>query len=111
MDFEELAIRWGKNYKRYRKRGKKRISKRLGSFDRENLNIIIHPSLDKNEIPSFFIKSVIYHEIAHYIYYNQNPEKKGVYHGDAFKKILQKIDPHYQKSQNWEKENIKLILN
>lgn len=109
LNFNEIIIKWGRKSKRSH-RGIRKRSIRLGLFNRENNIISINPKLDNKNFPDFFIKSIIYHEIAHYIYYKKNPQYKSIYHGYDFKEILKDIDPFYFKSKEWEKLNKKLIF-
>jgi len=103
LDLSKLNITWGKNYKNRLR------SIRFGSFDKRNNLIRIHPVLDNNNIPTHFIISVIYHEIAHYIINEMHNDLKP--HHKEFYKLLKKIDPDYKKSYDWEKDNKKMFFN
>ena len=62
FQFDTLpAIRWskGKIKKRYRKLT-------FGTFDIKKKEIRIHPILKSNNIPSFVLDFVLYHELLHY---------------------------------------------
>ena len=101
INFFELKITWGRNCKkRYR-------SIRFGSFDKKNNLIRIHPALDNTMVPDFFINSIVYHEIAHFII--SKIQKKTLPHSKIFYNILKMIDPDYENSKLWEK-NSKMIF-
>jgi hypothetical protein len=97
VDFSVLKISWGKNYKNQRR------SIRFGSFDRRHNLIRIHPKLDSEVIPLFFIKSVILHETAHFIAFKLHENLKP--HGKKFHEILKSIDPYLKEGMIWEKNN------
>jgi predicted metal-dependent hydrolase len=102
IDFDLLKITWGKFYKNQKR------SIRFGSFDRRNNIIRIHPILDNDIVPDYFIKSVIYHEIAHFIIFNLDKTVKP--HSRDFKILLKKIDPDFKNSMKWEKLNRKIFF-
>ena len=102
IDFNKLKITWGKNYKKHR------VSIRFGSFDKKNILIRIHPCLDKKTIPDYFIRSIIYHEISHFII--QAINKDSMPHSKEFKNVLKQIDPEYKISRKWEKENKRMFF-
>ena len=97
VDFDKLKITWGKNSRR------RRVSIRFGSYDKKRNLVRIHPVLDNPDVPEYFIKSVIYHEIAHFISYELS--EKNSPHGKTFYSILKRIDPDFEKSKMWEKNN------
>ena len=103
INFFELKITWGKNYK-YRRR-----SIRFGSFDKKHNLIRIHPALDNSYVPDFFINSIIYHEVAHFIIHKTN--KKSLPHSKVFYNLLKMIDPDYNNSRIWEKNNKMIFFN
>jgi len=60
--FPPLRVRWGHQVSRKRRR-----SIRLGSYNHITLEIRIHPLLNAQHIPSFFIQSIIHHEYLHHV--------------------------------------------
>lgn len=102
VDFSKLSISWGRATKK-----RKRFI-RFGSYDKKRLLIRIHPVLDNADIPDFFIYSIIYHEIAHFIIAQKN--EKIPDHGEIFYQILKSIDNNYKESKNWLKMNKKLFF-
>jgi len=97
IDFAKLKITWGKYYKNRRR------SIRFGSFDRRHDLIRIHPVLDNEKVPDFFIKSVIYHEAAHFIMFCKNHKDRP--HNREFHEIVKNIDKDLKTSRIWEKNN------
>ena len=97
IDFQNLKITWGKRSKKPRK------TIRFGSYDNKRLLVRLNPQLDRPDVPEFFIKSIIYHEVTHYICFQLFQSKS--YHNNAFYQLLKKIDPNYEKSLLWEEKN------
>jgi len=102
VDFSKVKITWGRFAK------KRSHSIRFGSFDRKHNLVRLHPILDNSAVPDFFIYSVLYHEIAHFIIFSDNDKAKS--HGANFNKLLKSIDPFFIQSKKWEKENKKLFF-
>jgi len=91
-----LPIRWGIRVNR-----KKRTSIRLGSYDHRTTEIRIHPALDSEKVPRFFIHSVIYHEYLHHIL--------GPQHNRRFHQHESRFQ--YQKeARDWLKRNLVVLL-
>jgi predicted metal-dependent hydrolase len=97
VDFSSLKITWGR-FTRNRTR-----SIRFGSFDKRSFLVRLHPILDNIDIPDYFIYSVIYHEVAHYIVFKTDTKART--HGTYFNKLLKSIDPFYKQGKLWEKAN------
>ncbi|HPO51053.1 MAG TPA: DUF45 domain-containing protein, partial [Spirochaetota bacterium] len=103
IDFNDLKITWGKNS------GNRLRSIRFGSYCNERRLIRLHPILDNEKIPDYFVKSVIYHEVGHFIHKNLNSKSK-THHNKEFYAILKEIDPNFFLSDKWEKANSALFF-
>ena len=103
INFEHIKITWGRKTKN---RGR---SIRFGSYNRQKKLIRIHPILDNKNIPDHFIRSIIYHEIGHFIYQYLKPDSKS-HHNKEFYSLLKKIDCNYFLSEKWEDENKRLFF-
>lgn len=103
IDFTKIKITWGR-VTAYRSR-----CIRFGSYDKKKNIIRLHPILDNDNIPDFFINSIIYHETAHFIVFENNRKAKS--HNRDFYKLLKNIDPFFLKSKRWEKENKMIFFN
>lgn len=97
-------ITWGQ---RTRRKGKNHI--RLGSYNFEHRVIRIHPALDKEWVPRYYIESVIYHEMLHAYFGVKNKNGRCQYHTKAFRE-REKMFSHYEQAIKWEKKNIKRLL-
>lgn len=97
-------ITWGQ---RTRPKGRNHI--RLGSYNFEHRVIRIHPALDKEWVPRYYIESVIYHEMLHAYFGVKNKNGRCQYHTKAFREREQ-LFSHYAQAVEWEKKNIKHLL-
>lgn len=82
----------------------------LGSFHEEEQLIRIHKSLDRKEIPRFFMEYLVYHEMAHSVVPREySLSGRTIFHGKKFKEYEQRF-PLYERAVAWEKAHIKVLL-
>lgn len=94
--FPRLSIRWGHRVSR-----KTRRSIRLGSYDHRNSEIRIHPSLDVQRVPRFFVQSIIYHEYLHHVL-GPAHNRRFHHHERSYR--------YHRESKEWLKRNLFLLL-
>lgn len=94
-----------------RERRKRNVSRVvLGSFHKHDNLIRIHKSLDRVEVPKFYIEYVVYHEMLHSVVHpGVSRTGRNIYHGTDFKN-KERAFPYYQKAMDWEKQNRKILL-
>jgi hypothetical protein len=100
--FEDVAITWGRQ-------GSGNRTIRFGSFDFERRLIRIHPTLDQDWVPHYFVEFVVFHELLHAVF---PPEIRGgrrIIHSSEFRE-REKTFPDYDHAMTWERENLKRIL-
>jgi len=99
-------ITWGK-----RNRGREpRQTIKLGSYASGDRLIRIHPSLDRNWVPKYFVQFVVYHEMLHHFF----PSR----HKDGGRRELHTTDfrdregdfLHYDRALRWEKAHLARLL-
>ena len=95
-DLPRLPIRWGHSISR-----RKRTSIRLGSYDHRTGEIRIHPSLNAQWVPRFFVESVIHHEYLHHVL--------GPDHDRRFRAFERRFRFH-RESQLWLKRHLPVLL-
>jgi hypothetical protein len=91
------SITWGKRNSRWAVR-----KRTLGSFCSHTNTIRINPVLDRKNVPQYFLKFIIYHEMLHS---NMCVEKKNgrrLLHTAEFKK-RERLFKDYGKALSWEK--------
>jgi len=95
--------------------GRKVFSKRktsitFGSYHPAETLIRIHPILDTELVPLFYLESIVHHEMVHqYLHLVEEESKKGVMHSPHFK-TLEKKFKYYELSQAWEKSHLIKLL-
>ena len=100
----DVTITWG------RKNGRKPHRHiRLGSYSYENKIIRIHPALDRDWVPGYFVESVVYHEMLHAHFQVARRNGRVRYHTPEFHQ-LERRNPHFDRSSKWEKSNIRHLL-
>ena len=91
-----LRVRWGKQIAR-----KKRRSIRLGSYNHVTGEIRIHPLLNSQDIPAFFIQSIIHHEYLHHLL-GGNHNRRFHNHERQFR--------YHRESKEWIRRNLFILL-
>lgn len=100
-----VPLTWGRGSGRARRRGLT-----FGSYDPVLALIRIHPVLDRSEVPSFFLESVVYHEMLHHSMGGE-PDRAGrtVYHSRAFREAERRY-PLHREALAWEKQSLPFLL-
>lgn len=97
-----LAITWGRNG-----RGSRTI--RFGSYSPSHHLIRIHPALDQDWVPSFFVNFVVYHEFLHSVIPAEQHQGRRVIHTETFYRVEQ-MHPKYEQALQWERKHVGLFL-
>jgi hypothetical protein len=100
-----VPLTWGRGGGRARRGGLT-----FGSYDPVLALIRIHPVLDRREVPSYFLESVVYHEMLHH-HLGGIPDGAGrtVYHSRVFREAEARY-PWHRQALAWEKENLPSLL-
>lgn len=96
-------ITWGR-------RGRSRRSLQLGSFDPEIRLVRVHPVLDREDVPSWYVRAVVFHELLHAAL----PSPRGaagrcVHHGPEFRRRERAYADH-RRAVQWEKRNLSRLI-
>ena len=93
------TISWGR-------RGTRRVVRRriLGSFNSQTNMIRISTVLDRRNIPRFFIRYIIYHEMLHSIMKEENKNGRRLIHSPEFRH-RERLFREYQEAIVWEKKH------
>ncbi|MCP4642432.1 MAG: SprT family zinc-dependent metalloprotease [bacterium] len=93
-------ITWGK----YPTKRAKRRSIRFGSYHFEHNLIRIHPYLDQEFVPEFFVRYVIYHELLHaHLGVKESATGRRMAHTAEFRR-LERAYPGYEQASAWEND-------
>ncbi len=96
------VITWGR-------KGKGKRSIRFGSFDFDQNLIRIHPSLDDEWVPAFFVEFVVFHELLHAVFPPEIVGGRREIHTEAFR-AWEQTYPRFDEAITWEKEHIEEFL-
>jgi hypothetical protein len=102
----DATIAWGKLPPRRRRR---RTSMRLGSYTLGDAAIRIHPLLDDPRVPTFFVASVVHHEMLHHMVPAADVGGRLQYHSPEFRRREREFE-HFELAARWEKEHIDELL-
>lgn len=98
-------ITWGPRARRKRSRD----SIKLGSYTVEDALIRIHPVLDAQDVPRFFVAWIVYHEMLHEIHDMPVVDGRRVYHTAEFRRAEALFD-RYTEAVLWERVNLYRLL-
>ena len=99
-------ITWGSQ----RSRGKRHHrSIKMGSYSVEDRLIRIHPALDREFVPFYFVQWIVYHEMLHEVHEMPVVGGRRRFHTHEFLQ-KEKDFPNYQRARAWERANLDRIL-
>ncbi|MBN2371156.1 MAG: hypothetical protein JXO72_11790 [Vicinamibacteria bacterium] len=82
----------------------------FGSYDPVLGIIRIHPVLDRQDVPLYFIESVVYHELLHHLLGGVvDAAGRTIYHSKAFRSAEERF-PWQRQALAWEKANLPRLL-
>jgi len=100
----QARIGWG------RMPGKRRRkSIRLGVYDHQTREIRVHPSLDRPDVPGFFVDFIVFHEMLHQLFPSDDAAGRRIHHPRAFRE-RERAFPVYEAALRWERDNLRLLL-
>lgn len=101
-------ITWGRS--RNHHRGFKRSRHiTLGSYDRQGKLVIIHPNLDRERVPRFFVEAIVFHEMCHELVEGETKGGRRRIHTPGFRD-MEKRFPMFVEARRWAKENMNYLL-
>lgn len=99
------AIVWGQ-----RRRERPQTCIVFGSIQEEDRVIRIHPLLDRQFVPQWYLEYVVFHEMLHAVVPDRYDRAgRRVVHHDGFLK-KERSFRHYRRSRKWEEENLGRFL-
>jgi len=95
------SITWGR-----RIRGRARRHFTFGTYSHTQNVVRIHPRLDAEDVPGFFVEFIVYHEMLHAAR-GQEGERNGrrIVHSKQFRADERKF-ARYKEAMEWEKKNL-----
>lgn len=101
----EARITWGGRGGRARKR----TSMKMGSYSVEERLIRIHPALDRDFVPRFFVEWIVFHEMLHHVHPIPVIGGRRQFHTPAFL-AHERTFYAYREARDWERRNLDRIL-
>lgn len=98
-------ITWGPSGRRNRVRS----SIKMGSYCVEDKLIRVHPSLDRDFVPRFFVEYIVFHEMLHQKHGFSVVDGENRFHTKAFS-IEEATFALYEHARHWERENLNRLL-
>jgi hypothetical protein len=103
----DVRITWGRApTKRSRK---KRRSIQLGLYTPEERLVRIHPRLDQEWVPRYFVESIVFHELLHHVTPPLHVGGKRYVHTREFR-LRERLFPHFEEARIWEEQNLDRLL-
>ncbi|MEM9383262.1 MAG: hypothetical protein AAGB93_25185, partial [Planctomycetota bacterium] len=104
-DLERPRISWGRRVK-----SRSRRSLRLGSFEPESRVVRVHPVLDQEAVPAWFVRFVLKHEILHAVIdAYRDASGRWVHHGPEFRRRESSWAEHGP-ALAWERRNLARLI-
>ncbi|MCA9577858.1 MAG: hypothetical protein R3B40_19055 [Polyangiales bacterium] len=104
----EARITWGRRVAGVH-RGRRRKSIQLGTYSADERLIRIHPVLDQEWVPDFYVESVIFHELLHHELGAEEKDGRRCFHTPEFRRRERAFEC-FARAQVWEKENLSRLL-
>lgn len=102
---DDARITWGNLPPR--RRGRRSI--RLGTYTHDQKLVRIHPALDQDFVPRFFVSFVVFHELLHHVVPARRTGDRVDYHPVEFR-TRERAHPDYARAVRWEADHIDRLL-
>ncbi|HSM92968.1 MAG TPA: hypothetical protein VLT47_08755 [Anaeromyxobacteraceae bacterium] len=89
--------------------GDRRRTVKTGVYLEDGRLIRIHPSLDRPEVPAFYVAFIVFHEMLHQAVPARVVNGRRVVHGPEFRR-RERAWPDFARAHAWERANIRLLL-
>jgi predicted SprT family Zn-dependent metalloprotease len=82
---------------------------KLGSYTARDKLIRVHPALDAEFVPRFFVEYIVYHEMLHYVLPPRRTGKRRSLHGPEFQ-ARERVFELFDEALCWERDNLERLL-
>jgi hypothetical protein len=100
----EARIGWGAV-----RGGRRRRTVKTGVYVQDARLIRIHPTLDRPEVPEFYVAAVVFHEMLHQAVPAREVGGRRIVHGADFRR-RERAYPDHTRAKAWEERNLSLLL-
>jgi hypothetical protein len=102
----DVLITWGR---RSSTPAKKRTTIKLGSYSAVERLIRLHPVLDNEWVPRYFVSYIVYHELLHHVMPEVRVGGRTVFHPPEFTRREREFR-HHERAMAWEHKHIDRLL-
>lgn len=102
----DVLVTWGR---RTAPLDRKRETIKLGSYSARERLVRVHPVLDNDWVPRYFVAYVVYHELLHHLVPSIRDGGRTVLHTPEFQRREREYR-HYERALEWEKKHIDRLL-
>lgn len=102
----DVLITWGRHTQ---PNGGPRKTIKLGSYSATERLIRVHPSLDREWIPRYFVSYIVYHELLHHVVPAVLDGSRALLHTAEFLQREREFR-HYERAMAWESKHIHRLL-
>jgi hypothetical protein len=102
----DVLVSWGR---RTRPRGKQRGTIKLGSYSATERLIRLHPALDREWVPRYFVSYIVYHELLHHLVPAVSDGGRISLHSPAFTRREREYRL-YERALEWERKHLGRLL-
>ncbi len=100
----EARIGWGAV-----RGGRRRRTVKTGVYVQDARLIRIHPTLDRREVPEFYVAAVVFHEMLHQAVPAREVAGRRIVHGPEFRR-RERAYPDHARAKSWEERHLSLLL-
>jgi hypothetical protein len=100
----EARIGWGPV-----RQGRRRRTVKTGVYVQDARIIRVHPTLDRAEVPEFYVAAVVFHEMLHQAVGAREVGGRRIVHGSEFRR-RERAYPDHARARAWEERNLSLLL-
>jgi hypothetical protein len=100
----EARIGWG-----LVRSGRRRRTVKTGVYVQDAKLIRIHPTLDRRDVPEFYVAAVVFHEMLHQAVPAREVGGRRVVHGAEFRR-RERAYPDHARAKIWEEAHLPLLL-
>ncbi|HEY7724906.1 MAG TPA: hypothetical protein VH880_06210 [Anaeromyxobacteraceae bacterium] len=90
-------------------RGGRRRSIKTGVYLHDQRVIRIHPALDRPEVPAYYLRAVVFHEMLHQVVPVVERRGRRVVHSAEFRR-RERAHPDHSRARAWERAHLPLLL-
>jgi hypothetical protein len=102
----EVLITWGR---RTQPRSKKRTTIKLGSYSAMERLVRVHPALDQDWVPRYFVSYIVYHELLHHLIPARLVGGRMQVHPPEFVRRESEFR-FYERALEWEQKHLNRLL-